>query len=126
MEGDVETDPIRMLGVMLGIPGASVVDGQKLPTGVWLAIETSQKSGRCPECGHPAAADGVEPNELGTFSAMGQAVTIEWRRQMWRCEFPGCPLEPFAEEDEGVTAFLARAPQTGRTPARSDQSGLPA
>ena len=122
----METDAIRMLGAMLGIPGASVVDGEQLQAGIWLAIETAQKPANCPECGRPGAADGVEPYKLGTFSAMGQAVTIEWRCRVWRCESPGCSRDRFPEEDEGVTAFLARAPQIGRTSARSDQSGLPA
>lgn len=122
----METDPIRMVGAMFGIPGASVVDGEQVESGVRLVIETTQKSAACPSCGSRGMTDGKELSELGTFPAMGQPVTIHWRRRMWRCETPGCSIERFAEEDEGVTAFLARPPQIGRTSAKSDQSGLPA
>jgi hypothetical protein len=48
-------------------------------------------------------------------SAMGQAIHLAWQQRQWRCPVPAC-AGSFAEEDEGIAAFLQRSPHRGADP----------
>lgn len=56
----METDPVRVMEVMLGIPGVRVTSVDAQPTGLRVELETSAISATCPICRNEAEPAGVE------------------------------------------------------------------
>jgi hypothetical protein len=108
-------DSIRMVEVMLGIPGVHVLSAESGSSGLRIEIETSVTEASCPVCDSPAEPAGRRLVELGVHSAMGQAIHLAWQQRQWRCPVPAC-AGSFAEEDEGIAAFLQRSPHRGADP----------
>lgn len=108
-------DPIRMVEVMLGIPGVRVLSAERGSGGLRVEIETSATEARCPVCDSPAEPAGRRVVELGVHSAMGQAIHLAFQQRQWRCPVPAC-AGSFAEADEGIAAFLQRSPHRGADP----------
>jgi len=107
----LETDPVRMLEAMLGIPGVRVAEIYEQPSGLRVEIETSVTTASCPSCGGEAELDDLLTVDLGEHSAMGQSVHLEWLQRQWRCSVAKCRAQPWVERDEGIEAFLARSSQ---------------
>jgi len=113
----VETDPVRMLEVMLGIPGVRVVEIYQESSGLRVEIETSVTTATCPSCRGEAELDDLVTSDLGEHSAMGQSVHLEWLQRRWRCSMASCGGPSWVERDKGIEVFLARS-----APRRSDRS----
>lgn len=105
-------DSIRMLEVMLGIPGVHVCSAGEVDGEARVEIETSLSAPRCPICGSPAEADGRELTDLGEHSAMGQPVHLVWQRRRWRCSKTSCAVS-FVEQGEEIATFQERSPHRG-------------
>ena len=105
-------DSIRMLEVMLGIPGVHVCRTGEVDGEVRLWIETSVSAPRCLICDSPADADGREFTDLGEYSAMGQPVHLVWQRRRFRCSKTSCAVS-FVEQGEEIATFQERSPHRG-------------
>ena len=105
-------DSIRMLEVMLGIPGVHVCRTGEVDGEVRLWIETSVSAPRCLICDSPAEVDGRELTDLGEHSTMGQPVHLVWQRRRWRCSKTSCAVS-FVEQGEEIATFQERSPHRG-------------
>ena len=122
----METDPERMMELLLGIPGVRVLTVEVEPTGMQVDLETSAASAMCPICRNEAEPAGVEVVDLGVHSAMaspcisnGSSVSGAVR---WRSVGHG----PGPSATRESRSSLPGHPTAGRTVLSSDQSGLPA
>ena len=105
-------DSIRMLEVMLGIPGVHVCSTGEVDAEARIYIETSASAPRCPICDFPAEAAGRELTDLGEHSAMGHPVHLVWQRRRWRCPKTSCAVF-FVEQSEEIATFQERSPHRG-------------
>ena len=105
-------DSIRMLEVMLGIPGVHVCSTGEVDAEARIYIETSASAPRCPICDFPAEAAGRELTDLGEHSAMGHPVHLVWQRRRWRCSKTSCAVF-FVEQSEEIATFQERSPHRG-------------
>ena len=115
----METDPVRMMEAMLGIPGVRVIEIYKEPERLRVEIETPASTATCPICGGEAELDDLQTVDLGEHSALGQCVHLEWLQRRWRCGVPKCRARSWPERDKGIEAFLVRSPH--RRPDGSEQ-----
>ena len=105
-------DSIRMLEVMLGIPGVHVCGAGEVDGEARVEIETSVSVSRCPICDSPTEVDGRELTDLGEHSAMGQPVHLVWKRRRSRCSKASCAVS-FIEQSDEIAAFQERSPHRG-------------
>jgi len=98
----VESDPERVMELLLGIPGVRVLTVEVEPTGMHVDLETSATSAMCPICRNEAEPAGVEVVDLGVHSAMGQPMHLEWHQRQWRCPVVKCRARSWAERDKGA------------------------
>jgi transposase len=110
----VETDPDKMMAVMLGIPGSKVIELRLSDDAADLLIEIEDRSVDCPECGGRAEPAGRVLEDLVPSSISGKLARVTWRRRRWHCPSPGCGVDVFVEEDEGVVAFNNRVAAANR------------
>ena len=73
----MEPVPVRMMEVMLGIPGVRLTGIDAQPTGLRVEFETSDTSATCPICRNEVEPAGVEVVDLGEPSAKGQCMHLE-------------------------------------------------
>jgi|NGEPerStandDraft_6_1074524.scaffolds.fasta_scaffold88388_2 hypothetical protein len=76
-EDAVEPVPVRMMEVMLGIPGVRLTGIDAQPTGLRVEFETSATSATCPICRNEVEPARVEVVDLGEPSAKGQCMHLE-------------------------------------------------
>ena len=115
----METDPLRMLETMIGIPGARVLEIYQEDEGLRVELETSTATAVCPICRGEGELDGLCTVDLGVHSSMGQPVHLEWVKRQWRCPSAACRARSWTESDKGFEEFLARSPH--RRADRSEQ-----
>jgi hypothetical protein len=118
-EEAVETDPVRAMEMMLGIPGVRVIELDIQSSSLRVELETSATSATCPICRNEAESTGVEVVDLGVHSAMGQPMRLEWQQRQWRCPVAKCRARSWSERDKGIEEFLVRSPH--RRTDRSEQ-----
>ena len=106
----METDPERVMELLLGIPGVRVLTVDVEPTGMSVDLVTSADSATCPICKNKAEFAGIEVVDLGVHSAMGQPMQLEWHQRQWRCPVAKCRARSWAERDKGIEEFLVRSP----------------
>ncbi len=90
--------------VLLNIPGIPILDvGHDEERGrVEVTVETDADVGGCPACG--VVAVGTDAGTTGRAEApcFGQVSVIRWRKRIWRCAEPACPVVTFSEEHEMI------------------------
>lgn len=109
-----ESDPQKMVALMLGIPGAMLVELRPTEDTNDLLIETTAGSGRCPGCGGGGQAVDRVLEDLPWSSAGGRVSRVTWRRRQWRCRAAGCEIDVFLEHDAGVVEFCERVSAANR------------
>jgi transposase len=108
----VETDPIRVCELIVGLPNVNVLGVEDLGVGrpLRLHIETRGSRPVCRECGASAEVKDRPAVELVDLSAFGRPVRTVWRKHRWRCPDPTCPVGSWT----GVDARIA-SPRLGLT-----------
>jgi hypothetical protein len=104
----MESDPEKMLGAMIGIPGIRVIEARATDDTLDLLVETELCPSPCPRCGGSIERAGVELVDLVPSSVGGRVTRLTWRRRRWCCPAEDCSLEYFSEEDAGINAFNER------------------
>jgi transposase len=91
-----------------------VVTVDRQPDRLVLTIETDADPAGCPRCGVVAVGHGRRVHEAGDAPCFGMPVRLRWRKRIWRCPEPACPVGTFSEQHP----FLpARAKLTTRAVA---------
>ena len=83
----METDPIRVCELLVGLPDVNVlgVDDSGTDAPLRLHIETRGPRPVCEVCGSPAEVKDRPQVELADLPAFGRPVRTVWHNHRWRC-----------------------------------------
>lgn len=65
-----------------------------------VTVETDADVGGCPSCGVVAVGHGRRVHEAADAPCFGAVTVIRWRKRIWRCTEPACPVVTFSEQHE--------------------------
>jgi len=102
LESDsVTSDPKEMVEMLLGIPGARVLELVEDDAGLWVEIETAPEEVGCEACGQPTVPDGLRVVEMKSRLPMfGRPLALSWKTRGYRCENADCAVDTFFEKAE--------------------------
>lgn len=83
--------------VMFGVPGVRVLAAERDPVGVRLTVETDQTLEGCRRCGVLAVLHDRRKHLLHDALFGHRRVRVHWRKRIWRCPEPACPIVRFTE-----------------------------
>ena len=97
----METDPIRVCELLVGLPDVNVVgvDGPGAGESLRLHIESRGPRPACEECGASAEVKDRPQVELADLPAFGRPVRTVWHKHRWRCPDPECPVGSWTAVD---------------------------
>ena len=102
----METDPIRVCELIVGLPDVNVLGVEDLGAGrpLRLHIECRGPRPACEECGSPADVKDRPQVELVDLPAFGRPVRTVWRKHRWRCPDFECPTSSWTGVDTRIAA----------------------
>lgn len=108
----METDPIRVCELLVGLPDVNVLGVEDLREEfpVRLYVECRGPRPCCGRCGSPAEVKDRPVVELADLPAFGRPVRTIWRKHRWRCAKPNCTAGSWT----GIDARIA-SPRLGLT-----------
>jgi transposase len=113
---DLETDPKKMLELVVGLPEVSVLGVFTRSTHLDLHVETLATVVGCPTCGVPANFKGWREVVLVDLPAFGTPAKLHWHKRRWRCADADCPKGSWTEEDRRIAApRMKLTDRAGRT-----------
>jgi transposase len=62
-----------------------------------VTVETDADVGGCPSCGVLALGHGRRVHVAADAPCFGAVTVIRWRKRVWRCVEPACPVGTFSE-----------------------------
>src|SRR5690349_270729 len=65
-----------------------------------VTVETDADVGGCPSCGVVAIGHGRRVHTAADAPCFGAVTVIRWRKRVWRCAEPACPVGTFSEQHE--------------------------
>jgi transposase len=80
-----------------------VIDVDRRPGQLVLTVETDRDElgpVGCPRCGVVAIGHGRRMHEAGDAPCFGTPVRVRWRKRIWRCPEPSCPVGTFSEQHD--------------------------
>ncbi len=83
--------------VMFGVPGVRVLAAQRDAVGLDLTVETDSQVEGCRRCGVLAVAHDRREHVLHDAPFGHRRVRVRWRKRVWRCPEPTCPVVTFSE-----------------------------
>lgn len=87
---------------LLGMP-EFVVGAQMEHDGeLWLAVETTETTTGCPDCGTRAVGHGRRQVKVRDLPVAGRPVVLVWNKRIWRCADPDCGVKTFSEETDDI------------------------
>jgi transposase len=95
---ELETDPLRMAAIMLGLRDVNVLGIDEDEDGLVVDLEPASSPPQCPQCGKTLVVMGAENREVPGHSAFGRPTVLSWRLRRFRCNTAGCPAPERAEE----------------------------
>jgi transposase len=101
----VETNPIRMCELLVGLPEVNVL-GVEEPLGgpVRVVIECRVGRPRCARCGSEAWVKDRPEVELVDLPVFGRPARLVWRKHRFRCPNPGCGVGSWTVEEPRIAA----------------------
>lgn len=108
----METDPIRVCELIVGLPDVNVLGVEEVggDRPLRLHVETRGRRPACGRCGAPAVVKDRPRVELADLPAFGRPVRLVWHKHRWRCPSTHCPAGSWT----GLDARIA-APRLGLT-----------
>jgi len=86
---------------MFNAPGLHVIDVHHDAGGqLVVTIETDEVVTGCRACGVVATGHGRRVHRAHDAPTFGTSVVIRWRKRVWRCLDPGCPVTTFSESHD--------------------------
>jgi len=100
----------RTAAVMFGVPGVGVLAAGELGGELHLLVETTGQVEGCRSCGVVAVAHGRREHLLRDAPFGHRPVVVMWRKRIFRCAEPLCPVTTFSEDHPlaGHRAALTR------------------
>jgi transposase len=101
----VETDPIRVCELLVGLPTVivegltDVVDGPLI-----VHVTQALPSPSCSSCGVVAWVKDRPVVELVDLGAFGRATRLSWRKHRWCCPNLLCPIGSWTSEDPAIAS----------------------
>ena len=84
--------------VMFGVPGVRVLAAEReRGGGLLLTVETDRTVEGCRACGVLAVLHGRREHWLHDAPFGHRQVRVAWRKRVWRCPEPACPMVTFTE-----------------------------
>ncbi len=101
----MDTDPIRMCELLVGLPDVNVL-GVEGGHGEALRVHVEHRRSRpcCEECGAAAWVKDRPRVELVDLPAFGRATRLVWHKHRWRCPEPECRRGSWTVEDPRIAA----------------------
>jgi transposase len=62
-----------------------------------LTVETDQTVAGCPSCGVVAVGHGRRVHRVHDAPCFAASTVLVWRKRIWRCSEPACPIQTFSE-----------------------------
>jgi transposase len=84
--------------VMFGVPGIRVLAAGEVGGELHLLVETTAETSGCRCCGVVATAHRRREHLLRDAPFGHRPVVLMWRKRIWRCAEPACPVISFSEE----------------------------
>ena len=107
-------DPMRALGLMVGLGAGVAVTGVAGRRGGPLVVEVElTERPCCGGCGAKVHRHGASEVRLADLPVFGRPVRLVWRKQRWLCPHQGCPVRTFTDQQPAI------APPRGRMTARA-------
>jgi len=86
---------------MFNAPGLHVIDVHHDAGGqLVVTVETDEVVTGCRACGVVATGHGRRVHRAHDAPTFGTSVVIRWRKRVWRCLDPGCPVTTFSESHD--------------------------
>jgi transposase len=117
----VETDPIRVCELLVGLPNVNVLGVEDGGVGLPLRLHVEIRAPRpmCDGCGSVAEIKDRPQVELADLPAFGRPVRLVWRKHRWRCPDPTCPTGSWTGMDRRIAASrLGLTDRAGRWATR--------
>jgi transposase len=95
---ELETDPLRMAAIMLGLRDVNVLGIEEDEDGLVVELEPASPLPQCPQCGKALVVVGAETREVPGQSAFGRPTVLSWRLPRFGCKTPGCPAPERTEQ----------------------------
>ncbi len=84
---------------LFGVDGVHVLDVTTRDDGsLLLDVETGEELAGCASCGVVAVGHGRRVVRLHDTPCFGRPVLVRWRKRIWRCPEPACPVRTWTEE----------------------------
>jgi transposase len=88
---------------LFGVTGMHVLDVAGDERGwLLLTVETDQTVAGCPSCGVVATGHGRRVHRVHGAPCFVASTVLVWRKRVWRCPEPGCPIQTFSETHDLV------------------------
>jgi transposase len=65
-----------------------------------VTVETDADTGGCPGCGVVTVGHGRRDHVAADAPCFGAVTRVRWRKRIWRCAEPACPVVTFSEQHE--------------------------
>lgn len=82
---------------MFDVAGMHVLAVVRDPTRLLLTVETAAELLACPGCGVIAVGHGRRVHRVHDAPCYAVATVVLWRKRIWRCPEPACPVGTFSE-----------------------------
>src|SRR4051812_27161278 len=93
---------------LFNLPGVHVLDvARDQRDRLIVSVETDADVGGCPSCGVVAVGHGRRIHAAADAPCFGAVTVVRWRKRVWRCAEPACPVGAFSEK-HGLIAPPAR------------------
>lgn len=112
----METNPIRMCELLVGLPDVSVLAVEEVEGGpIRLHVEIRNRRPRCPSCGGRVWVKDRSPVELVDLPLFGRATRLVWHKHRFWCPDSECGRGSWTVEDSRIAApRLALTDRAGR------------
>ena len=115
LPADLETDPKKVLELLVGLPEVSVLGASFMGPVVELHVEKVTEPVGCPTCGVVAEFKGWREVVLIDLPAFGKPTRLHWHKRRWRCADSDCAMGSWTEQDPRMAApRMATTDRAGR------------
>jgi transposase len=96
----IAEDPADFVTVLLGLADVRILQIEQGPGGLRITIETVNALEGCHGCGVVAIGHGRDVRTLRDIPIGGRPVELVWRKRVWICKEPNCPVITWSERHE--------------------------
>ena len=123
----VESEPIRMSELLVGLGGVEVLGVEEQPGGrLWVGVRCAAPRPACGSCGGVVWSDGAKKVKLVDLPSFGRVVQLVWHKRRWRCKNRECSAGTVTEQDAAIAPPRERlTARAGRWATRQVGKGRP-